>query len=98
MSDLYRKFPVLDIVGRSWESASKVIERFLRIWQNDVVTAVNSKQDKDAELNIKYYNQADEPTLSTNENAAFWEDSDAGPKYYLILKTSSGSQVKVELV
>jgi hypothetical protein len=63
-----------------------------------VVAAVNSKQDEDADLNISYYNQNDEPTLSANETAAFWEDADGGPAYYLILKTSSGSQVKVQLL
>ena len=69
----------------------------IRAMYESIVAAVNSKQDKDAELNIKYYNQNTEPTLGTNENAAFWEDADGGPLYYLVLKESGGTQVKVQL-
>lgn len=71
----------------------KVLEGSLR----RIITAVNSRQTTDEELNIKVYNQNDEPTLSADENAAFWIDADGGPAYYLVFRVSSGTQVKVAL-
>jgi hypothetical protein len=98
MSDLQHTYPNFDAVDpRDPERAIRDLLELLRELQKQVVEAVNSKQDEDAELNIKYYNQNDEPTLAANENAAFWEDADGGPAYYLLLKESGGTQKKVAL-
>ena len=79
------------------EQALKSLVRAVEVMQIEIRKHLDTKQDEDEELNIKYYNQAAEPTLSANENAAFWKDSDGSPNYYLILKTDGGSNVKVEL-
>lgn len=97
MSDLKYGFPNLAVDPSEPVSGLRLLIVNLLEFAKRIVTAVNSKQDKDEELNIKYYNQNDEPTLSANENAAFWKDADGGPVYYLVLKTDGGSQVKVQL-
>ena len=97
MSDLTYIYPRIVIDPRNPERGLRDLLKLLQEMQKIVTEAVNSKQDKDEELNIKYYNQNDEPTLSANENAAFWKDADGSPNYYLVLKTDGGSNVKVEL-
>jgi hypothetical protein len=98
MSDLEYTYPSFDSVDpRNPEIAIRDLLEIIRELQKRIVEAVNSKQDEDAELNIKYYAQDAEPTLTTNENAAFWEDTDGGPAYYLLLKESGGTQKKVAL-
>ena len=95
MSDLPEKYPRFTWVA-DWKDSIKRIVRGLNILYNNLVTAVNSKQDKDEELNIKYVSAGSEPTLSANENALFWQDTSAS-KYYLILRDAGGTNRKVEL-
>ncbi len=95
MSDLSRKFPRLQAYGKEWGEALKSLIRSLEIQYENVVTAVNSKQDEDGELNIKYYEQAGEPTVATDGNAVLWKDTDDS-RVYLVFKNSDG-QKKVEL-
>jgi len=73
------------------------LQKILEASFGRTVTAVNSKQDKDAELNCKVYSQDAEPTLTADQQAAFWIDTDGGPAYYLLFRVSSGTQVKVAL-
>lgn len=49
-----------------------------------------------AVVNIQYYEQDAEPTISTN-SSALWKDTNAGPKYYLVANFG-GTQKKVELI
>ena len=94
---LQYKFPRKFVVDYSnSEQALRIIVRALENMQIEVKKALDLKQDKDEELDIKYYNQNSEPTLAANEQAAFWKDAD-GVNYYLVLKTDGGSNVKVEL-
>lgn len=66
--------------------------RALRRFQIEVV---NNVQQLDAEANMKYYEQATEPTVASDGNAVFWKDTDDS-KVYLVFRNSDG-QKKVEL-
>jgi len=46
---------------------------------------------------IKTYTQAAEPTLSADNKAAIWIDSDDSNRVYLVFRRGIGDQVKVEL-
>lgn len=96
MSDLSSRYPAFKVDLSDPIRAINELIRILEVWRDRIVTVVESKQDENEELDIKVYNQNDEPTLSAAENAAFWIDADGGPAYYLVFKHSSG-QVKVAL-
>lgn len=95
--DISNKFPIFTVIGDNWKAALSGIAKNIQAMRNEIAKAIATKQDVDDELDIKYYSQNGEPTLATNENACFWEDADGGPRYYLVLKNSSGTQIKVEL-
>lgn len=97
MSDLKHGYPQFHIGIQEPKTGLARLIEILTEFSKRIVIAVNSKQDKDEELNIKYYSQDAEPTLAANENAAFWEDTDGGPAWYLVLKEAGGAQKKVEL-
>jgi len=56
-----------------------------------------TSNDGTDDVMIKTYTQAAEPTLDTNNKAAFWIDSDDANKVYLVFRRGVGDQVKVEL-
>lgn len=56
-----------------------------------------TSNDGTDDVMIKTYTQAAEPTLDTNNKAAFWIDSDNANRVYLIFRRGIGDQVKVEL-
>lgn len=97
MTDLSYKEVRVRLDPRKPEESLKDLQKILEASFSRIVTAVNTRQTKDEELNIKVYNQNAEPTLSADENAAFWIDADGGPAYYLLFRVSSGTQVKVAL-
>jgi hypothetical protein len=47
---------------------------------------------------IPYYAQASEPTLSQDNQAAFWKDTDDSNRVYFVFRRGSGDQIKIELV
>jgi len=51
--------------------------------------------DGTEDLMMKTYSQPTEPTLDTDNKAAFWIDGD--DKVYLIFRRGDGDQVKIEL-
>lgn len=77
---------------RDWYESLKDFARSFQLFQNDVVEYT---QQIDEPLNILYYEQSAEPTLSDNGTACFWKDTDDS-KVYLVFKNSDG-QKKVEL-
>jgi hypothetical protein len=50
-----------------------------------------------AELKIKVYAQASEPTLGANEYMAIWKDTDDSDRVWLIFRRGDGDNVMVEL-
>ena len=62
----------------------------------DLYNMLATVQIIDSALDPKVYKSASEPTLDSNETLAVWEDTSAS-KYYIVYRTSSGTQVKVEM-
>jgi len=46
---------------------------------------------------LRFYSQDAEPTLSSDNESAFWKDTDDSNKVYLVFKRGDGDQVKVLL-
>lgn len=95
MADLKHKYPRFVYTKTDiWEAVRRIV-RSIELMYELIVDSVNSRQTKDAELDILYYEQATEPTIVSEGNAVLWKDTDDS-KVYLVFKNSDG-QKKVEL-
>lgn len=90
---LPRKYPRFVLKKtQDWYESVRDVVRALDLFKTNVVKYT---QQIDEVLDILYYEQSAEPTLSDNGTACFWKDTDDS-KVYLVFKNSDG-QKKVEL-